>query len=56
MNSFGGLTRRAKYLEDSHPAFELFLQHYEKLQSLYADFFPDVKAFASSQFHTLIMH
>ncbi|MEO8171830.1 MAG: ACP phosphodiesterase [Sediminibacterium sp.] len=53
--SFGGLVRRAQYLSDPAPAFDLFLQHYSQLQEHYTEFFPDVKKFASSQFDALLM-
>jgi acyl carrier protein phosphodiesterase len=53
--SFGGLVRRAQYLSDPAPAFELFLRHYNQLQEHYNEFFPDIKKFASSQFDALLM-
>ena len=53
--SFGGLVRRAQYLSESGPAFELFLQHYDQLQNHYHEFFADVKTFASSQFNQLLI-
>lgn len=53
-NSFGGLTRRAKYLSDSHPAFALFKEHYTELEGYYRDFFPDVKKFALSHLDALL--
>lgn len=53
-NSFGGLVRRAAYLSDASPAFLAFADHYTELKALYAAFFPELKAFTSSQFETLI--
>jgi acyl carrier protein phosphodiesterase len=53
-NSFRGVTRRAKYLTDSAPIFQLFKAHYSKLQLLYADFFPDVKEFAQLKLAELL--
>jgi acyl carrier protein phosphodiesterase len=53
--SFGGLVRRAQYLNDSTQAFTLFLHHYNRLQEQYNVFFPDIKEFASSQFDALLM-
>jgi acyl carrier protein phosphodiesterase len=53
--SFGGVVRRAQYLSESQPAFELFIQHYDQLRKHYNEFFPDVKAFASSQFDELLI-
>ena len=55
-NSFGGLVRRAAYLTDadaSH-AFSLFTKNYTSLQEQYAVFFPQLKAFASSQFNIFL--
>ncbi len=48
--SFGGMTRRARYLTDYGPAFRCFINHYEALKRQYEAFFPFVKEFASSQF------
>ncbi len=44
--SFEGLTRRAKYLNDSIAAFESFNNHYYPLQKCYIEFFPMLKEFA----------
>ena len=44
--SFGGLTRRAKYLHDSSIVFESFIKNYKILQHCYNAFSPDVKTFA----------
>jgi acyl carrier protein phosphodiesterase len=46
--SFGGLVRRAKYLDDHLIAFNLFMDHYKQLETHYKTFFPDVKKFAES--------
>jgi acyl carrier protein phosphodiesterase len=43
--SFGGMVRRAKYLDESAIAFELFNQHYDELQRCYDVFFPDLKSY-----------
>lgn len=48
-NSFGGLVRRAKYLQTSHEAWAAFQQHYQVLQACYNIFFPAVKLFALKQ-------
>jgi acyl carrier protein phosphodiesterase len=50
-NSFMGLCRRAKYIDDPEPAFEAFLKHYEALKMAYELFFPHVKTFA---YHELL--
>lgn len=53
-NSFEGLVRRAKFLEQSTPAYIVFEKEYAYLQSCYQDFFPDVKTFAISQLKELL--
>ncbi len=50
--SFGGLVRRAAYLEDSATALALFDRHYAFLQSCYHQFFPGVLAFAKDWLHS----
>ncbi|MBU3714062.1 MAG: DUF479 domain-containing protein [Ferruginibacter sp.] len=44
--SFGGLVRRAKYLDDPRPAFSIFENNLFALKQLYDDFFPAVKQYA----------
>ena len=44
--SFGGLVRRAAYLEESAVAFEIFQLEYAHLQCCYDAFFPAVKQMA----------
>jgi acyl carrier protein phosphodiesterase len=51
--SFGGLVRRASFLESSKPAFMLFEKHYQALKECYNAFFPFVKAFSKSQIEEL---
>ncbi len=53
-NSFGGLARRAVYLNNSIAVYEAFLKHYHTLQQAYEQFFPDVKAFAKTQLDSLV--
>jgi len=48
-NSFGGLVRRAVYLNNSVSAFDAFMKHYKELEECYSLFFPDVKSFAQEQ-------
>ncbi len=43
---FGGLVRRAAYLQESEVAFAVFEKEYEHLQSCYTRFFPELKQFA----------
>ncbi len=47
-NSFEGVARRAKYLTGPGLAFQLFIEHYGELESLYRAFFPDVKKMAEA--------
>jgi acyl carrier protein phosphodiesterase len=49
--SFTGLCRRAKYIDNPEPVFEAFLQHYDALKMAYELFFPHVKTFA---YHELL--
>ena len=44
--SLAGVVRRAKYLEESDPAFFLFNEHYDQLKNLYRLFFPELKLMA----------
>lgn len=53
-NSFGGLTRRAKYLDSSEEAFVLFTENYTEAAQLSDQFIQDVKKFAVDQFESLI--
>ena len=53
-NSFGGLVRRAKYLDSSEEAFVAFNNNYPEIEALSAIFLADVKVFASNQFQGLI--
>jgi acyl carrier protein phosphodiesterase len=43
--SFGGLVRRAVYLEESAIAFELFQQQYDVIKKNYLQFFPELEHF-----------
>lgn len=52
-SSFGGLARRAKYLNNSDKVFELFQKHYNELRECYNAFFPFVKAFVIEQIEQL---
>jgi len=53
-NSFGGLVRRAAYLDESDTAFRLFEKHYEDLMRCYMEFFPELKQFSHQTFESLI--
>lgn len=52
--SLRGLVRRAAYLSDHMPAFELFQEHYTMLGRCYRLFMPDVKEFAKQRVEQLI--
>jgi acyl carrier protein phosphodiesterase len=52
-NSFGGLVRRALYLEDSDTAFQLFESHAGFLLQCYRTFMPDVHQHAEEQYRQL---
>jgi acyl carrier protein phosphodiesterase len=52
--SFGGLVKRANYLETHEPAYYIFLNEYNFLQACYKNFITDVKTFAAHQFQLLI--
>jgi acyl carrier protein phosphodiesterase len=51
--SLGGLVRRAAYLNDSKPAFELFKQHYQLLKDLYRQCWTGLKPYTLNQFNIL---
>ena len=50
--SFGGLVRRAKYMDDPQPACEILVRHYEDLSGCYKEFFPELRAFALRRFES----
>jgi acyl carrier protein phosphodiesterase len=52
-SSFGGLFRRAKYLEYTADAFTCFIKNYKSLNDCYNKFFPDVKAMALAEYNIL---
>ena len=45
--SFGGLVRRSKYLNDSSKGFLIFENNYDELSGCYEEFFPSVKSYAA---------
>ncbi|MBE7174277.1 MAG: DUF479 domain-containing protein [Williamsia sp.] len=51
--SFGGLARRARYIEDAEPAFVVFEENHEALKQGYDHFFPLLKPFAARQLELL---
>ncbi|MGE9311202.1 ACP phosphodiesterase [Niabella sp. CJ426] len=52
--SFGGLVRRAAYLQDSTPAIRIFDQHYSFLQSCFNEFWEDIRFFAFNKMNLLL--
>ncbi|MEO6819161.1 MAG: ACP phosphodiesterase [Ginsengibacter sp.] len=44
--ALGGVAYRAKYLDESQIAFEIFNQHYDELEDCYSRFFPELKQFS----------
>lgn len=55
-SSFGGLKRRAAYIESTERAFEIFMEHYDRFEELYEYFFKDVKLFAIHHLATMHKH
>lgn len=47
--SFNGLVYRAKYLEESDIAYEIFNQYYGELKNCYEQFFPELFQFAAEK-------
>ncbi len=52
--SFGGLVRRASYLDSYGEAFTVFTNRYEELGDHYRVFFPEVKQFAAEHLASLL--
>lgn len=52
--SLEGLVRRAAYLTESRPAYQLLEQHYQLFQQYYRQFWADLKPFARDQYERLI--
>ena len=53
-NSFGGLVRRAKYLDSSAEAFVQFNENYSTIEQLSEIFLSDIQVFAKNQFQGLM--
>lgn len=51
--SFAGIGRRAKYIDSSDKAFEIFKDNIDNMRPYYEIFFPDVKKYAKEQFDRL---
>ncbi|MFT3748642.1 MAG: ACP phosphodiesterase [Agriterribacter sp.] len=54
-NSFSGLVRRAKFINDSSAAFEIFEKNYTALQQCYAEFIPEIILFARRRFNLSLL-
>ena len=52
--SLGGLVRRAKYMNDSSKAFEIFQKEYQSFQHYYDKFFPELKKFTINKLNELL--
>ena len=52
-SSFGGLVRRAKYLQESDEAFRIFKAHYPELETCYQHFFPELENYSKKIFESL---
>ena len=55
-NAFGGLVRRAKYLNESAIGYRIFEDNYLELQNYYAEFFPELKDFSINKYRQLTGH
>lgn len=51
--SFGGVVRRAAYLDSSDEVFKAFIHNYAALQKCYEAFFPEIKTYAFQQMKLL---
>jgi acyl carrier protein phosphodiesterase len=52
--SFGGLVRRARYLESETAAIAIFHQHYNELSICFNDFFPRLERFSLERYKELL--
>ena len=52
--SFGGLARRAKYIDETDTAYQLFLDNKSNIQHWYEIFMPDVKIFTVDKIAELL--
>lgn len=51
--SFAGMVMRARYMHDSHMAYEIFIKNKLEMQYCYKNFYPSVKKFAMLTLHRL---
>lgn len=52
-NAFGGLVKRAKYLNESAVGYQIFENNYEELANCYSEFFPELKDFSIFKYRQL---
>jgi acyl carrier protein phosphodiesterase len=52
--SMAGVTRRAKYLEDSAPAFAVFEKEYNYLENAYQRFFPELLLYVNNYYRQMM--
>lgn len=52
--SFGGLVRRALYMDDATEAYNVFTENYTSLRLCYNQFYPDVKQFAGDTLRNMM--
>ncbi|HMJ48015.1 MAG TPA: ACP phosphodiesterase [Ferruginibacter sp.] len=52
--SFAGMTHRARYINESRTALEIFLKHKAAMQEMYHSFYPSVKNFAALTFEQML--
>lgn len=52
--SFESIALRAKFINESKTASQLFQQHYLPLKECYAAFFPELKGHAYAHFHNIL--
>lgn len=48
-----GVAHRAKYIDESQIAYEIFSEHYDELKDCYAEFFPELKQFSIQSLRNL---
>jgi acyl carrier protein phosphodiesterase len=51
--SFGGLVKRAKYLDSSDKAYEILVTHYYELNQYYFDFIDDISRYVKNELNNL---
>ncbi len=52
--SFGGLARRASYINETETAYNIFIKHKSEMQTCYNHFFTELKNFAAYKLQVLL--